>query len=172
MRGIHRSPVNSPHKGPVTRKMFPFDDVIKSHRYAYVSPCCVALCFHHQFFVINLVQHAILWIKIMESSSFWNKEHGKLWWIQIKINYLVPFKRSWQTWNILTFLFSLFWLNCHCYPNWRGSRGQHGAYLGSVGPSWARVGPMNFAIRDCYHYRHHHYYHHYYDESLFYVLMF
>ena len=26
--GIYRSPVNSPHKGPVTRKMFPFDDVI------------------------------------------------------------------------------------------------------------------------------------------------
>ena len=26
-RGIHRWPVNSPHKGPVTRKMFPFDDV-------------------------------------------------------------------------------------------------------------------------------------------------
>ena len=28
MRGIHRGPVNSPHKGPVTRKMFPFADVI------------------------------------------------------------------------------------------------------------------------------------------------
>ena len=26
--GIHRSPVNSPHKGSVTRKIFPFDDVI------------------------------------------------------------------------------------------------------------------------------------------------
>ena len=26
--GIHRGPVNSPHKGPVTQKMFPFDDVI------------------------------------------------------------------------------------------------------------------------------------------------
>ena len=26
--GIHRWPVNSPHKGPVTRKMFPFDDVV------------------------------------------------------------------------------------------------------------------------------------------------
>ena len=26
--GFHRGPVNSPHKGPVTRKMFPFDDVI------------------------------------------------------------------------------------------------------------------------------------------------
>ena len=28
MRGIRRWPVNSPHKGPVTRKMFPSDDVI------------------------------------------------------------------------------------------------------------------------------------------------
>ena len=28
VRGIHRSSVNSPHKGPPTRKMFPFDDVI------------------------------------------------------------------------------------------------------------------------------------------------
>ena len=26
--GIHRRPVNSPHKWPVTRKMFPFHDVI------------------------------------------------------------------------------------------------------------------------------------------------
>ena len=30
--GIHRGPVNSPHKWPVTRKMFLFDDVIMSHR--------------------------------------------------------------------------------------------------------------------------------------------
>ena len=28
VRGIHRGPVNSPRKWPVTRKMFPFDDVI------------------------------------------------------------------------------------------------------------------------------------------------
>ena len=28
VRGIHRGPVNSPHKRLVTRKMFPFDDVI------------------------------------------------------------------------------------------------------------------------------------------------
>ena len=28
VRGIHRGPVNSPHKWTVTRKMFPFDDVI------------------------------------------------------------------------------------------------------------------------------------------------
>ena len=28
VRGIHQWPVNSPHKGPVTGKMSPFDDVI------------------------------------------------------------------------------------------------------------------------------------------------
>ena len=28
VRGIHRGPVNSPRKWPITRKMFPFDDVI------------------------------------------------------------------------------------------------------------------------------------------------
>ena len=33
MRGIHRWPVNSPHKWPVTRKMFPFDDVIMMWRH-------------------------------------------------------------------------------------------------------------------------------------------
>ena len=28
VRGIHQGPLNSPHKWPVKRKMFPFDDVI------------------------------------------------------------------------------------------------------------------------------------------------
>ena len=34
VQGIHRWPVNSPHKGPVTRKMIPFDDVIMNE---YIS---------------------------------------------------------------------------------------------------------------------------------------
>ena len=34
--GIHRGPVNSPHKWPVTRKMFPFDDVIMGSRTSLV----------------------------------------------------------------------------------------------------------------------------------------
>ena len=38
--GIHRRPVNSPHKGLVTRKMFPFDDVIMTecNLYSYFVP--------------------------------------------------------------------------------------------------------------------------------------
>ena len=39
VRGIHRRPVNSPHKGPVMRKMFPFDDVIMEYSiYRYILP--------------------------------------------------------------------------------------------------------------------------------------
>ena len=36
VRGIHRWPVNFPHKGPVTRKMFPFNDVIMCTQYHLV----------------------------------------------------------------------------------------------------------------------------------------
>ena len=32
VRGIHRSPVNSPHIWPVTRRMFPFDEVIMIYK--------------------------------------------------------------------------------------------------------------------------------------------
>ena len=35
--GIHRGQVNSPHKWPVTRKMFPFDDVIMKHPIAHLQ---------------------------------------------------------------------------------------------------------------------------------------
>ena len=35
--GIHRWPVNSPHKGPVMWKMFPFDDVIMTHQQKPIS---------------------------------------------------------------------------------------------------------------------------------------
>ena len=35
VRGIHRWPMNSPHKWPVTRKMFPFDDVTMTSSFIY-----------------------------------------------------------------------------------------------------------------------------------------
>ena len=36
-REIHRWPVNSPHKWPVTRKIFPFDDIIMLMLYSTLS---------------------------------------------------------------------------------------------------------------------------------------
>ena len=52
VRGIHRWSVDSPHKGPVTRKMFPFDDVIMD----------TTLCFNMHRYIIRLypINHVCL----------------------------------------------------------------------------------------------------------------
>ena len=42
VREIHRGPVNFPHKWPVTRKIFPFDDVI-------MIMCPHLKCFHFDY---------------------------------------------------------------------------------------------------------------------------
>ena len=39
VRGIHRGPVNSLHKWPVTRKMFPLDDVIMLNPETHPQMC-------------------------------------------------------------------------------------------------------------------------------------
>ena len=50
VRGIHRWPVNSPHKWPVTRKMFPFDDVIMETDF-----------FKASFSILMIIRHTIWW---------------------------------------------------------------------------------------------------------------
>ena len=42
VRGIHRGPVNSPHKWPVTREMFPFDDVIMCVLLGFCGLCVIS----------------------------------------------------------------------------------------------------------------------------------
>ena len=44
VRGIHRWPVNSPYKGPVTCKMFPFDDVIMRSEWVMIT--INAICYY------------------------------------------------------------------------------------------------------------------------------
>ena len=56
VRGIHRGPVNSPHKWPViTRKMFPFDDVIMGYQWKYLLVAHDFVVRH--FFALNTLQH-------------------------------------------------------------------------------------------------------------------
>ena len=50
--GIHRGPVNSPHRWPVTRKMFPFDDVIMLRIFA---ECFNHLSYRGQTFAVPCV---------------------------------------------------------------------------------------------------------------------
>ena len=55
LRGIHRGPVNSPHKLPVTRKMLPFDDVIMRR-----------IIFHGRCFAMDINS-----LKLYQSNSNW-----------------------------------------------------------------------------------------------------
>ena len=75
VRGIHRLPVNSPHKGPVTRKMFPFDDVIMQ---ISMKACPKHVCkvLHHSkisvwnFPFTNWFELYMLQIKIQKTDIF------------------------------------------------------------------------------------------------------
>ena len=53
VREIHRWLVNSPHKGPVTRKMFPFDDVIM---HINEKDVCIFLSFKYLKALIHDIQ--------------------------------------------------------------------------------------------------------------------
>ena len=54
VKGIHRWPVNSPHKGPVSGKMFPFDDVISQN----TNPNEI-----HSSMLGNAIPDAMVWLK-------------------------------------------------------------------------------------------------------------
>ena len=54
VRGIHRVPVNSPHKWQVTRKMFPFDDVIMNAQKQSSMRCMVSCLSTHWGIVVQI----------------------------------------------------------------------------------------------------------------------
>ena len=56
---IHRGPVNSPHKWPVTRKMSPFDDVIMS-KIRQVEKKLKALCENSHYFADDIFKWIFL----------------------------------------------------------------------------------------------------------------
>ena len=98
VRGIHQGPVNSPHKGPVTRKMFPFDDVIMIgtifhvgpqekqrdlwHIYASIKLFCLTLeLFCHDTYMRNKAKMGYQYIRsevviLVNASLFLQKIHG------------------------------------------------------------------------------------------------
>ena len=67
VRGIHRWPVNSPHKWPVARKMFPYDDVIMSiHQPLSLWPTFAVCCSQE---VIKVFQCSVLWVHLLVVSD-------------------------------------------------------------------------------------------------------
>ena len=86
VRGIHRGPVNSPHKWPVTRKMFPFDNVIMYHAAKPFHSACnpfedqLPLDQIYTYLIFKWV--AMLWLKLRSTephTQWWpSGRHGSL----------------------------------------------------------------------------------------------
>ena len=70
VRGIHRWPVNSPHKWPVTGKMFPFDDVIM---FCLPTLEVLARCFINTFLHTSKasVTKSLSWIQLHDQYKTW-----------------------------------------------------------------------------------------------------
>ena len=95
--GIHRGPVNSPHKWPVTRKMFPFDDVIMWWNHDDVTTW---KCFQHDWpFVRGIHEY--------EGNPSQRASKAKLWhffmlaWTSYwtNINWVAGDLRQWFEWT-------------------------------------------------------------------------
>ena len=104
VRGIHQWPVNSPHKGPVTRKMFPFDDVIILTKFRSVHirdwDCTGSHILNHKSDIINdgfeatLVneEHLIL----LKRNSYKLRINAPLWGLFSAHTAAVNISMSWR----------------------------------------------------------------------------
>ena len=82
VRGIHRWPANSPHKGPVTRKMSPFDDVIMiqlGHKFAPVTTAAQMTSHYMKQWRHRSLMHTSPALKnfIMDSGPWGNQQNVK-----------------------------------------------------------------------------------------------
>ena len=99
VRGIHRWPVNSPHKWPVTQIMFPFDDVTMSWqdiilgrwsgrlnaRFSTRGRKCYFKIDHSNFVVINYLYN--YWFFNLESCNCARLDLAFLVWMHRKKQY-------------------------------------------------------------------------------------
>ena len=105
-RGIYRWPVDSPHKGPVTRKMFPFDDVITSTEPLSSNRASIAEMSVEKSLALPLISSIF---KITHTPYLPIKYHiymadvitVKLWWQLSNMNV--------NHWVLLTFFNKLTW---------------------------------------------------------------
>ena len=89
VRGIHRWLVKSPHKWPVTRKMFPFDDVIMIWQVGNdnVNPGAVdslRYLISHENFIKPYFNECIL--GVLTTKVFWL---NKLWVLMFVLSFIV-----------------------------------------------------------------------------------
>ena len=61
VRGIHRWPVTSPHKGPVAQKMFPFDDVIMIDAIYFLTQSSLQIGHRRHIIYCFTTERTLIW---------------------------------------------------------------------------------------------------------------
>ena len=79
VRGIHRWPVNSPHKGPVTRKMFSFDDVIVTVTHVMIPIGAQTISRHHASLSMTSVLSILTHWSLMKHMRQWTGPEWVKW---------------------------------------------------------------------------------------------
>ena len=105
VRGIHRGPVNSLHKWPVTRKMFPFDDVIMR-----IYPLMLLRCYwgNHTMGPVRVKQTIINWMNNSHDDVMkW--KHLPRYWLFVRSPVNSPHKGHWR--GALIFSLICSWIN-------------------------------------------------------------
>ena len=85
VRGNYRGPINSPHKGPVARKMFPFDDVIMM----ISNATCCSVHGHH-------------WGYVMEGRHWFRKQMTTHYINKCRLSSMIP-----HMWHVYQWINSL-----------------------------------------------------------------
>ena len=107
--GIHRLPVNSPRKGPTTRKMFPFVDVIM-RRYKRDVQCLsynygagsVLFCYSMLTSKVSIetwIANLAIFIRVIH----WHRNNLFLVLVNLSLGYLddLSLSRCWYPWPLL-----------------------------------------------------------------------
>ena len=119
VRGIHRWPMNSPHKGPVTQRMFPFDYVIM---------------YNYSHTLLHVYLHAApIWTARNWKRSFWKR-------LVIQICYS-PILSSVR-------LIAFYYIRgtSHAYPDSKVHEANMGPTWGRQDPGGSHVGHVKLAI--------------------------
>ena len=122
VRGIRGWPVNSPHKWPVTRKIFPLDDVIMIHINISYRGSHLPLSFLHTVSIWSpyWLSHCFRWANMINSSR----------WVLFLSRCMLGVESRWQ--RILQRFYSLGWRH-------------------NLHPNWCRTGPLETLLRRKFH---------------------
>ena len=108
VRGIHRWLVNSPHKGPVTRKMFPFDDVIRKwvrcrHWHDDITPMALLRLSY------NWNYHTVRRLTGEVKDDNWGNANGPFYWHGLTLNIAwISNHMTSKVWDEINYPFSNF----------------------------------------------------------------